>query len=145
MSREDSVRNPHQIRIFGIFGVEVEGTRTARNGRRRQTIFVGHKIRKMRKERSLTQSSLAQRIGVQQSDLCRMENGEYKVSLDTLFKILGVFGMEIGEFFRDKTKPASPDDREREITRLFHQLDEEGQDEALEYMRFKAQRTQRTQ
>jgi len=68
---------------------------SARPVRRRQTIFVGSKIRQLRKERSLTQAELAQRIGVQQSDLCRMENGEYKVSLDTLFKILGVFGLAV--------------------------------------------------
>ena len=117
---------------------------TARVGRRRQTIFVGHKIRKMRKERSLTQSNLAQRIGVQQSDLCRMENGEYKVSLDTLFKILGVFGMDIGEFFRDEVPRPTADDRVREITRLFRVLDEDFQDEVLEYVRFKVQRSDRT-
>ena len=115
----------------------------ARVARRRQTIFVGHKIRRMRKERSLTQSSLAQRIGVQQSDLCRMENGEYKVSLDTLFKILGVFGMDIGEFFRDDAPHPTADERVRELTRLYQVLDEDLQDEILEYVRFKVQRSDR--
>ena len=81
---------------------------SARPVRRRQTIFVGSKIRQLRKERDLTQAELAQRIGVQQSDLCRMENGEYKVSLDTLFKILGVFGIDIGEFFREDRRPPVP-------------------------------------
>lgn len=112
----------------------------ARVARRRQTIFVGGKIRALRKERSLTQSVLAQRIGVQQSDLCRMENGEYKVSLDTLFKILGVFGMEIGEFFRDETAPLTPDAREAQVIALFKRLSEEDQEEVLEYVRFKAKR-----
>ena len=115
----------------------------ARVARRRQTIFVGHKIRKMRKERSLTQSNLAQKIGVQQSDLCRMENGEYKVSLDTLFKILGVFGMDIGEFFRDDIPRPTADERVRELTRLYRVLDDELQDEVLEYVRFKVQRSDR--
>ena len=82
-----------------------------RSARRRQTIFVGSKIRQLRKERSLTQAGLAQRIGVQQSDLCRMENGEYKVSLETLFKILAVFGMDIGEFFREEFPPPTPTGR----------------------------------
>ena len=113
---------------------------TARPVRRRQTIFVGSKIRQLRKERSLTQAELAQRIGVQQSDLCRMENGEYKVSLDTLFKILSVFGVDIGEFFREETVAARPSDHDDEVLRLFHRLDPSAQMEALEYLRFKSGR-----
>jgi transcriptional regulator with XRE-family HTH domain len=114
----------------------------ARVARRRQVVFIGERIRQMRKERSLTQSALAREIGVQQSDLCRMENGEYKVSLDTLFKILGVFGMDIGEFFRDEQrKPATDDDRWMELDRLFRRLDEEGQQEVLDFIHFKIRRS----
>jgi transcriptional regulator with XRE-family HTH domain len=113
---------------------------SARPIRRRQTIFVGSKIRQLRKERSLTQAELAQRIGVQQSDLCRMENGEYKVSLDALFKILGVFGIDIGEFFREDPATAGPADREREVLRLFGRLDPPTQEEAIDFLRFKCSR-----
>ena len=110
----------------------------ARAVRRRQTIFVGGKIRQLRKQRSLTQSELAQRIGVQQSDLCRMENGEYKVSLETLFKILSVFGMDIGEFFREEFPPPKPTDHDRDLLRLFHRLDDRAKSEVLSFARFKA-------
>jgi transcriptional regulator with XRE-family HTH domain len=103
-------------------------------------IFVGSKIRQLRKERDLTQSELAQRIGVQQSDLCRMENGEYRVSLDTLFKILGVFGIEIGEFFREEFAPSTPADADREMIRLYHRLEPAAQEEVLDYLRFKGTR-----
>lgn len=106
--------------------------------RRRQTIFVGGKIRQLRKQRSLTQSELAQRIGVQQSDLCRMENGEYKVSLETLFKILSVFGMDIGEFFREEFPPLTPTDRDHDLLKLFHRLDDHAKREVLNFVRFKA-------
>lgn len=111
--------------------------------RRRQKIFVGSKIRQLRKERNLTQAILAQKIGVQQSDLCRMENGEYKVSLDTLFKVLGVFGMDIGEFFRDELVPVSPSQRTGELINLFQRLDEESQNEILEFARYKSQRQEK--
>jgi transcriptional regulator with XRE-family HTH domain len=67
----------------------------------RQVQLVGPKIRGMRKERKLTQTELAARIGIQQSDLSRMEKGEYRISLDTLFKILAEFNVSIGEFFED--------------------------------------------
>ncbi len=106
-------------------------------GRRRQVIFVGSKIRTLRKDRSLTQSSLAERIGVQQSDLCRMENGEYKVSLETLFKILTVFGMDIGEFFYDQFPPTTPQERDQEILALLDRLDDASRSEALEFIRYK--------
>lgn len=111
-----------------------------RQGRRRQTLFVGDKIRSLRKERLLTQSELAQRIGVQQSDLCRMENGEYKVSLETLFKILGVFGMEIGDFFRDADHTPSAQEQDQELLRLFHRLDDAARNEVLEFLRFRSSR-----
>lgn len=108
--------------------------------RRQQTVFVGSKIRQIRKQQGLTQAELALRIGVQQSDLCRMENGEYKVSLDALFRILGVFGMEIGEFFREESLAVLPTDRDAEILRLVHHLDPEAQDDVLDYIRYKSSR-----
>lgn len=113
---------------------------TSRNPRRRQTIFVGSKIRLLRKERDLTQAELASRIGVQQSDLCRMENGEYKVSLDTLFKILAVFGMEIGDFFREALPATGPLESEQEILRLVQRLDDAARAEVLDFIRYKAAR-----
>jgi transcriptional regulator with XRE-family HTH domain len=65
---------------------------------------VGHKLRELRKQRNLTQMELSRRIGVQQSDLSRMEKGEYRVSLDTLFRILAEFRVGLGEFFDDLTR-----------------------------------------
>ena len=81
---------------------------TAKPAKRRQQFLVGTKIRELRKARSLTQSELAGKIGIQQSDLCRMETGEYKVSLDTLFRVLGIFGMNIGEFFQEADPACLP-------------------------------------
>jgi transcriptional regulator with XRE-family HTH domain len=109
---------------------------------KKQSLLVGSRIRALRKDRDLTQADLAARIGIQQSDLCRMENGEYKVSLDTLFKILGVFGIDIGEFFREDPATAGPADREREVLRLFGRLDPTIQEEALDFLRFKCSRTE---
>ena len=53
-----------------------------------QLELVGRKIRQLRRQRKLTQVELAERVGIHQSDLSRMEQGEYKVGLDTLLKIL---------------------------------------------------------
>jgi len=72
----------------------------------RQVELVGRKIRQLRKQGKLTQTELARRIGVQQSDLSRMEKGEYRVSLDVLFRILAEFKLGIGDFFADLPRAA---------------------------------------
>jgi transcriptional regulator with XRE-family HTH domain len=113
---------------------------TGRPVRRRQAVFVGEKIRNLRKSQGMTQSELARRIGVQQSDLCRMETGEYKVALDTLLRILAIFGLDIGDFFRGESVPAPANERELELLRLFHRLDGSAQDEVLDYLRYKGVR-----
>ncbi len=85
--------------------------------------LVGRKIRQLRKEHNLTQTELSSRIGIQQSDLSRMEKGEYRVSLDTLFRILSEFQITIGEFFDDMAKE-SMSERDMGLIRDFQALDE---------------------
>ena len=60
---------------------------------------VGEKIRELRKNAGLTQQELAKKTGIIQSDLSRMESGEYRVSLVALTKILGALDMTVSEFF----------------------------------------------
>ena len=104
--------------------------------KRKNGLLVGFRIRKLRKERNLTQSELASRVGIQQSDLCRMETGEYKVSLETLFKILSVFEMNISEFFQEQM-PSARRTVENEIVDLLRQLDDRDREEVREFLRFK--------
>ncbi|HEV8661285.1 MAG TPA: helix-turn-helix transcriptional regulator [Thermoanaerobaculia bacterium] len=72
-----------------------------------QVELVGRKIRQLRRQRKLTQVELAERIGIHQSDLSRMEQGEYKVGLDTLLKILQTFDLSIGDFFDESSRSES--------------------------------------
>ena len=105
----------------------------------RQVQLVGGKIRQLRKERKLTQNELAARIGVQQSDLSRMEKGEYRVSLDTLFKILAEFDVGIGEFFDDFARSSfTPQDVQ--LVRDFRALPKDEQQEIVEFIGFKKAR-----
>jgi transcriptional regulator with XRE-family HTH domain len=102
----------------------------------RQVQLVGRKIRRLRKERRLTQTQLSSRIGVQQSDLSRMEKGEYRVSLDTLFRILAEFDLSIGEFFDEMAKESfSP--REVQMVREFKSLPPQAQREVEDFIAFK--------
>lgn len=102
----------------------------------RQVQLVGRKIRQLRKEHKLTQTELSSRIGIQQSDLSRMEKGEYRVSLDNLFKILTEFGLSIGEFF-DEIAAESVSPRDLQLLRDFKELDEESRKEVEDFIAFK--------
>lgn len=110
--------------------------------RRQQLPLVGQRIRQLRKDRSLTQAELSTRIGIQQSDLCRMETGEYKVSLETLFKILKIFEMNIAEFFhleaRSELTPG-----EQELLMSYRSLSPSAREQVREFIHFTDSRTRR--
>jgi transcriptional regulator with XRE-family HTH domain len=103
---------------------------------------VGSRLRRLRKERGLTQAELARQIGIQQSDLSRMEKGEYRVSLDNLFKILGVFDLDLAQFFGEQA--AQPELEQQPLSRndmkvlhLLRELSPEGRAEVQEFVEFK--------
>ena len=103
---------------------------------------VGSRLRRLRKERGLTQAELARQIGIQQSDLSRMEKGTYRVSLDNLFKILGVFDLDLADFFGDQQdkselqqQPLSREDMK--VLHLLRELSPEGRAEVQEFLEFK--------
>lgn len=102
----------------------------------RQVQLVGPRIRKLRKERKLTQTELASRIGIQQSDLSRMEKGEYRVSLDTLFKILAEFNVGIGEFFDDVARETLTP-RDVELVRNLKRLPNDARREIEAFVAFR--------
>jgi len=95
-----------------------------------QLELVGRKIRQLRRQRKLTQVELAEKIGIHQSDLSRMEQGEYKVGLDTLLKILQTFNLSIGEFFEERA-------RESIILDKFNSLSADAQREVASFIEFK--------
>ena len=101
----------------------------------RKINLVGSRIRELRKGRHLTQTELSERIGIAQSDLSRMEQGEYKVGLDTLFKILQVFDLKMGEFFGETETPEMAGSRE--LVADFQELSADAQREVRDFVRFK--------
>jgi transcriptional regulator with XRE-family HTH domain len=109
-----------------------------------QILLVGQKIRQIRKSRRWTQSDLAGRIGVTQSDLSRMENGEYKVGLDTLFRILQVFELSMSHFFEEPAevpeivRESSPQGSEEDLLLAdWSELAVEARHEVREFIAFK--------
>jgi transcriptional regulator with XRE-family HTH domain len=100
-----------------------------------QVELVGRKIRQLRRQRKLTQMQLAETIGIHQSDLSRMEQGEYKVGLDTLLRILQTFDVSIGAFF-DETPRADA------VFEKFKTLSASAQKEVESYIEFKTRQEQ---
>jgi len=95
-----------------------------------QLELVGRKIRQLRRQRKLTQVELAEKIGIHQSDLSRMEQGEYKVGLDTLLKILQCFDLSIGDFFEETS-------RANTVLEKFRTLSPSAQKEVETFIEFK--------
>ena len=71
--------------------------------------LVGRRIRRLRKDRQLTLDELAAMVDIQPADLMRLEKGEYRASLDVLFRILGALEVSGEIFFADvaKEEPAA--------------------------------------
>ncbi|MFV2074027.1 MAG: helix-turn-helix domain-containing protein [Thermoanaerobaculales bacterium] len=108
-----------------------------------QVEAIGTRLRQLRKERHLTQAELARQIGIVQSDLSRMEKGEYRVSLDNLFKILSVFDLELADFFGEQprsTAPAPLSQQDMQILHLLRELSPEARIEVQEFLEFKLRR-----
>jgi transcriptional regulator with XRE-family HTH domain len=101
----------------------------------RKVYLVGSRIRELRKGRHLTQTELSDKIGIAQSDLSRMEQGEYKVGLDTLFKVLQIFELKMGEFFGETEDTQAAETRE--LVKEFQGLSSEAQREVRDFLRFK--------
>jgi transcriptional regulator with XRE-family HTH domain len=101
-----------------------------------QIQLVGRKIRQLRKEHKLTQVELSTRLGIQQSDLSRMEQGAYRVSLDTLLRILAEFKMSMGEFF-DEIAQESITPRDVRLVESFNTLPDDAQREVEDFIAFK--------
>jgi transcriptional regulator with XRE-family HTH domain len=109
----------------------------------RQVQLVGRKIRQLRRDHKLTQVELSSRLGIQQSDLSRMEKGEYRVSLDTLFRIVAEFKLSIGEFFDEVNQAHDVSTRALRVARDLSSLDEAAQREVEDFVAFKREQLER--
>lgn len=67
----------------------------------RQALLVGRRLRKLRKDRRLDQAELAALVGLQPADVAGIEKGEYRISLDVLFRVLAVFEANVSDFVEE--------------------------------------------
>src|SRR5687768_1288454 len=69
--------------------------------------LVGHRLRRLRKSQRVSVADLAAAAGLQAADLVRLEKGEYRVSLDVLFRVLGALRVEGTAFLAELARTAS--------------------------------------
>ena len=59
-----------------------------------------------RSEQNITQKELAERIGIKQSNISRLESGNYNPSLEFLKKVASGLGKEVHIEFREPSLPS---------------------------------------
>jgi transcriptional regulator with XRE-family HTH domain len=72
------------------------------SGEKTFVVFLGHKVRKLRKEQNLTQLDLARQVGITNGQISTIERGVSSPSISTLHKISNVLGVSMAEFFDDE-------------------------------------------
>ena len=68
--------------------------------RKRQEIV--SKLTQARLEKGLSQAQLAEMVGTQRSNICRIENGGQNLSLDMLIKITDALGKDVSVLLEEK-------------------------------------------
>ena len=69
-----------------------------------QAVYLGQKLRQLRKEQNLTQLELAQQVGITNGQISTIERGVSSPSLTTLQRIAKALNVPIPEFFEDERK-----------------------------------------
>lgn len=63
--------------------------------------MIGHRIKCLRMESNVSQSSMANKIGMSQTNLSNIESGRTTATIPVLFKIQKVLGCKMADFFVD--------------------------------------------
>ena len=74
------LKNPEFKKYYDEYGKQLE---------------IAYQILKLRKEKKISQSQLAKKIGTKQSNIARMEAGQQNFSVDILGKIAGALGCDL--------------------------------------------------
>jgi DNA-binding XRE family transcriptional regulator len=57
--------------------------------------LLGQTIKQIRRKRNLTQEELGELVGVQKSQISRVENSTTEVRFDTILKVFGALGVKV--------------------------------------------------
>ncbi len=71
---------------------------------------IGLKIKKLRKEKGIKQEYMAIELGITQSNYCRLEKSDYRLSVVRLQKIAHILNVPISVFFEEKNNHITHND-----------------------------------
>lgn len=87
-------------------------------------LLLGKRIREYRKKHSLTQFQLAERLGIDDKHLSRIELGKNMPQANTILRLAEVFGIEVKDLFEfSYLKPAA--EIRKELDGLIENLSDE--------------------
>jgi HTH-type transcriptional regulator/antitoxin HipB len=66
---------------------------------------LGQVLKNWRKQRGLTQSAVAAKVGLKQAQISVIENHDVKATVETLYRVLSALGLEL--VLRDKSSSDS--------------------------------------
>lgn len=84
----------------------------------------GKRIKELRKKHKITQEKLAELIGVEPQQICRIEKGSCFTTMETLEKFSKVFDVNIAELFKF-SHLSTKENLISKINELFENADEE--------------------
>ena len=66
-----------------------------------RAVIVGKRVKKLRLQKRISQSDLAQSIGISQAHMSNIESGRSNITLENLFAIHDVLNVSMASFFVD--------------------------------------------
>lgn len=63
-------------------------------------MLIGQRMRTLRKERGIKQAEAAEKIGVTEYTISRMENGRHHTKEETINSLCGLYGVAYEDFMR---------------------------------------------
>ena len=86
--------------------------------------MIGHRIKCLRMESNVSQSSMANKIGMSQTNLSNVESGRTAVTVQVLLKIHDVLGCKLADFFVDLDNDVEEAAKEEQGTKQSIELEE---------------------
>jgi len=91
-----------------------------------------NRIRELRKRVGLTQTDMADRLGISQPQFARLENGKNEITMSQLRKVASILGVKPYELFLIGEQPEALTEEEKEFLRLFRKSKASANDEAAQ-------------
>lgn len=96
------------------------------------TVLLGHRIKKLRKERGLSQEQLAERIDKSVDTVSNIERGKFSPRLDTALELAEALDVEVFELFQVRDLPLEDKEKTKLLDEIFDLLKDQS-DEILQF------------